>query len=123
MPTPMMRLFYLAIGTNLGKNTYSQGIIHDTPFIEVGNNCTIGQYALLIPHIIEGNRLAHFPIKIGDHVTVGAHAVVLAGVVIEDHAIVATGAVVSKGTRIETGEVWGGVPARRLKTRAQVAQD
>ena len=122
VPTPIMRLFYLALGTKMGKNTYSQGIIHDPPFIEIGDNCTIGQYALLIPHVIEGDRLAHFPINLGNHVTVGAHAVVLSGVVIGDHAIVATGAVVLKGTRIGPGEVWGGVPARRLKTGAQAPQ-
>jgi len=122
VPTPLMRLFYLALGTKMGKNTYSQGIIHDPPFIEIGDNCTIGQYALLIPHVIEGNKLAHFPITIGNDVTVGAHAVVLSGVVIGNHAIVATGAVVLKGTRIEAGEVWGGVPARRLKTGMQTPQ-
>src|SRR5215510_7309815 len=28
MPAPLMRGFYLALGTRLGTNTYSQGIIH-----------------------------------------------------------------------------------------------
>jgi hypothetical protein len=115
MPAPLMRVFYLALGTKLGSNTYSQGIIHDPPFIEVGNNSTIGQYAILVPHVIEGSRLAHFPIRIGDGVTIGAHSSILSDVVIGDNAIVATGAVVVKGTRIGAGEVWGGVPAKRIK--------
>jgi hypothetical protein len=115
VPAPFMRWFYLALGAKLGENTYSQGIIHDPPFVEVGAHSVIGQSALLIPHIIEGGRLAHYPIRIGNHVTIGAHAVVLSGVTIGDHAIVATGAVVSKGTQIAGGEIWGGVPARALK--------
>jgi acetyltransferase-like isoleucine patch superfamily enzyme len=115
-PAPLMRLFYLALGARLGRNTYSQGILHDPPFIDVGVNSVIGQDALLIPHVIEGRRLAHYPIRIGNNVTVGAHAVVLPGVTIGDDAIVATGAVVLKGTRIGAGETWGGVPARRLRT-------
>lgn len=119
VPTPLMRLFYLALGTKLGSNTYSQGIIHDPPFIEVGANSVIGQSALLIPHVIEGDRLAHFPIRIGDHVTIGAGAAILADVVIGDRAIVATGAVVPKGARIGAGEVWGGVPAKRLQARQE----
>lgn len=114
-PAPLMRQFYLALGARLGENTYSQGIIHDPPFIDVGENSVIGQYALLVPHVIEGRRLAHYPIRIGNNVTVGAHAVVLSDVIIGDNAIVATGAIVPKGTRIGAGEVWGGVPAKRLR--------
>jgi acetyltransferase-like isoleucine patch superfamily enzyme len=48
-------------------------------------------------------------------VTIGAHAIVMSDVEIADGAIVSAAAVVSKGTRIGPGEVWGGVPARRLK--------
>jgi succinyltransferase-like protein len=114
-PAPFMRLFYRALGARLGPNTYSQGILHDPPFVEIGANSVVGQSALLIPHVIEGTRLAHYPIRIGDNVTVGAAATVLAGVTIGDGAVVSAGAVVAKGTRIEQGEIWGGVPAKLLK--------
>jgi hypothetical protein len=116
VPAPLMRVFYLALGTRLGENTYSQGIIHDPPFVEIGSNSVVGQYAILVPHVIEGARLAHYPIRIGDNVTIGAHASVLAGVEIGDGAVVATGAVVKKGTRIGPGEVWGGVPAVPIRS-------
>lgn len=112
-----MRIFYLALGARLGTNTYSQGIIHDPSFVEMGNDGVVGQGALLIPHVIEGTRLAHYPIRIGNHVTIGAHAVVLADTIIENDAIVSAGAVVPKGTHIGAGEVWGGVPAKPLKQR------
>ncbi len=115
MPAPFMRLFYLALGTRLGENTYSQGIIHDPPFVEIGSNSVVGQSALLVPHVIEGNKLAHYPIRIGNNVTVGANSAVLSDVVIGDGAIVATGAVVPKGTRVGPGETWGGVPAKRIR--------
>jgi acetyltransferase-like isoleucine patch superfamily enzyme len=114
LPTPAMRLFYLALGTRLGRNTYTQGILHDPPFIEIGADSVVGQSALLIPHVIEGDRLGHYPIRIGDRVTIGALSAILSDVTIGDDAIVATGAVVAKGSRIAAGEVWGGVPARRI---------
>ncbi|MDP2835274.1 MAG: DapH/DapD/GlmU-related protein [Pseudomonadota bacterium] len=114
-PAPFMRLFYQALGARLGNNTYSQGIIHDPLFVSIGHDSVVGQGALLIPHVIEGDRLAHYPIRIGDHVTIGANAAVLSDVEIGDHAIVATGAVVKKGSRIGAHEVWGGVPARCIK--------
>lgn len=113
-PAPVMRLVYLALGARLGPNTYSQGILLDPPFVEIGANSVVGQFALIIPHVIEGRKLAHYPVRIGDNVTIGAHAVVLAGTEIGDGALVATGAIVPKGTRIGAGETWGGVPARRI---------
>ena len=115
IPVPLMRLFYLALGTRLGANTYSAGLLLDPPFLSLGRDCLVGQQAMLVPHVIEGRRLAHYPIAIGDRVTIGAGAIVLAGVTIGDDAIVSSGAVVTKGTRIGAGEVWGGVPARRLR--------
>ncbi len=115
IPIPLMRLFYQGLGAKLGANSYSSGIIFDPPFVEIGSNCIIGQSALIVPHVIEGNRLAMYAVRIGNDVTVGANAVILPDVIIGNHAIVAAGAIVSKGTRIGDGEFWGGVPAKRLK--------
>lgn len=114
-PAPLIRLFYLALGARLGPNTYSQGIIHDPLFVEIGANSTIGQSALVIPHVIEGHKLAHYTIRMGNNVTVGALAAILPGVQIGDGATVATGSVVTKGTCIGPQEVWGGVPAKRIR--------
>ena len=115
IPVPWLRLIYLGLGARLGANTYTSGIICDPVFVTVGHDSILGQDSLIVPHALEGRRLAHFPIRIGSNVTVGAHAVVLSGVTVGDDAIIATGAVVTKGTRIEAGEVWGGVPAKRLR--------
>lgn len=113
-PAPFMRLFYQALGARLGANTYSQGIIHDPLFVEIGRDSVVGQGALLVPHVIEGSRLAHYPILIGNNVTIGANSVVLSDVEIADRAMVASGSVVQKGSRIGPGEIWGGVPARLI---------
>ena len=116
VPVPLMRLIYLALGAKLGANTYSSGIILDPPFVEIGHDSIVGQFALIVPHVIEGTDLAHYPVRIGNNVTIGAHSCVLSGVTIGDDAIVATGAVVAKHTQIGMGEVWGGVPARLLQS-------
>jgi acetyltransferase-like isoleucine patch superfamily enzyme len=113
VPVPVMRAVYIALGARLGANTYSGGILFDPIFVKIGSNTIIGQGALIIPHVIEGPRLAHFPIRIGSNVTIGANAIILTDVEIGDRAIVATGAVVTKGTRIAAGETWGGIPATR----------
>ena len=105
VPVPVMRLVYLGLGAKLGNNTYSSGIILDAQFVEIGSNSIVGQYALLVPHVIEGKKLAHYPIQMGNNVTIGAGATVLSGVTIGDGAIVSTGAVVTKGINIGPGEI------------------
>lgn len=118
LPAPLARTLYIALGARLGDNTYSQGIILDPPFITIGANSVVGLGAILCPHIIEGKRLAHYPIKIGDNVTIAGTAIIMSDVVIGDGATIAVGAVVSKGARIGPGEYWSGNPARRRGVRA-----
>ena len=115
LPFPMLRLVHLALGARLGPNTFG-GVILDPPLTSVGGNCIIGHDAVLFAHAIEGSRFSLARIEIGDNVTIGAMAVVMSDVKIGDGAIVSAGAVVRKGTRIGVGEVWGGVPARLLKS-------
>lgn len=114
IPVPMTRLFYKALGAQIGENSYTAGVIYDAHLVKVGSNCLLGERTLLTPHQMEGSTLAFYPIEIGDSVTIGAHAVILPDVRIEDGAMVAAGSVVKKGTRILRNEIWGGVPARKI---------
>jgi acetyltransferase-like isoleucine patch superfamily enzyme len=113
-------LIYLALGAKLGRNTYTAGIICDPIFVTVGDNTILGQDSILAPHAIEGEKLGHHPIHIGNNVTVGGRVVILNDVTIGDGAIVGVGAVVTKGTRIGPREVWGGVPARLIRPAQDV---
>ncbi len=115
VPVPIMRMIYLALGARLGAETYSAGTILDPPLTEVGARSIIGHDAVLFSHVVEGTALSLAPIRIGDDVTIGAKAVIMPGVMIENGAIVAVGAVVPKGTHIGPRELWGGVPARCLR--------
>ena len=116
LPVPLLRAFYLALGARMADNSYTGGVIYDAHLVTIGANCLMGEGSLLTPHQMERHRLGYFPIVIGNNVTVGAHAVILPGVTIEDDAMIASGSVVPKGTLIQKGEVWGGVPAKLLKT-------
>lgn len=115
IPVPLQRLIYLALGARLGANTYSAGALLDPPLTHIGSNTIIGHDAVVFAHVIEGARLELKAVHIGNTVTIGAKAVVMAGVRIGDNAIVSTGAVVTKDTQIAAGEIWGGIPARRIK--------
>ncbi|WP_335965912.1 acyltransferase [Galbibacter sp. PAP.153] len=52
-------------------------------------------------------------IKIGNNVYIGARVTILKGVIIGNNVIIATGSVVNKN--IPSNQVWGGVPAKKLK--------
>ncbi len=115
---PMKKIFFYRIqGAHFGKRVAFNGILDDPWFTHIGDDCIIGDDAMLVCHIIgEWDKPISFaPIRIGNRVVVGARAVIMPGVTIEDGAIVGMNALVTKGTRIGAGEVWGGVPAKKIK--------
>lgn len=69
----------------------------------IGNKVTIGHSAVVHGCIIE------------DEAFVGMGATLLDGVVVEKHAMVAAGSLVRQDTRIPSGEVWAGNPAKFLR--------
>jgi acetyltransferase-like isoleucine patch superfamily enzyme len=80
IPVPLLRLIYLALGAKLGTNTYSAGVLLDPPLTRIGSNTIIGHDAVIFAHVIEGHKLELKAVIIGDTVTIGATAVVMAGV-------------------------------------------
>ncbi|PIN15778.1 Dynactin, subunit p25 [Handroanthus impetiginosus] len=100
---------YISIGT--GTNIQDNSLVHVAksnlsgkvlPTL-IGNNVTVGHSAVLHGCTIE------------DETFVGMGATLLDGVVVEKNAMVAAGALVRQNTRIPTGEVWGGNPAKFLR--------
>ena len=118
LPLPLLRLVYLALGARLGSNTYSAGALLDPPLTTIGSDSIVGHDAVVFAHVIEGERLELRRVVIGNGVTIGAHAVVMAGARIGDGAIISVGAVLTKDSVVGAGEVWGGSPARLLKKKA-----
>lgn len=69
----------------------------------IGNNVSIGHNA-----IVHG-------CTIHDNVLIGMGAIIMDDCIVESNSIVAAGAVVTKGTRIPSGTVYGGMPAKKIK--------
>ena len=92
--------------------------------IRIGAGSGIGQYNVLVAanhQIRPGEARFHTGweedrcgIEIGRNVWTGAGCIILPGAVIGDNSIIAAGSVVT-GT-VSPGELWGGVPARKIKT-------
>lgn len=115
LPVPISRFYHQMLGAKFGTGSYSAGHIMDPPYVEIGNDTLIGFGAVLTAHALEGENVFFEKIKIGDHVTIGLNAMIMPGAIIEDNAIVAAGALITKNTHIKKGEVWGGIPGKKLK--------
>lgn len=116
MPIGLLRVLLVAFGAKLGPNTYCSGVVLDPPLTTVGADTFLGQDCLIIPHlVVTGRPTSLRRVVIGDRVTVGAGAILLAGVRVGDDAVIAAGAVVTADTVVPAGEIWAGVPARRLR--------
>ncbi|RUT73216.1 gamma carbonic anhydrase family protein [Ancylomarina longa] len=98
----------------------------DVHYIKLGNNVNIQDNATIhatykkSPTNIGNNvSIAHNAVVHGctikDNVLIGMGAVVLDDAVIESNSIVAAGSVITKGTHVESGSVYAGAPAKKIK--------
>jgi len=116
--TPLLPLYHRLMGARIGRRVHiNTAVIADQNLLEIGDDTVIGGDVTLVCHAAERGRLVAAPVRIGRNVTVGLMAVILPGCTIGDGAIIAAGAVLSKGTQVGPGEVWAGVPARRMGRR------
>lgn len=73
----------------------------------IGDQVSIGHHA-----IVHGCTLE-------DRVLVGMGAIIMDHAVVASHSIIAAGAVVLENTKIESGSVYAGVPAKKVKDISQ----
>jgi len=113
-----------APSVHVGSNVSNKLNVVDPDLTYIGSNVILGGSSTVVAHslVFRGDDLvyASAPITIGNRVTVGGGAFVGLGARIGDDAIVEQGAIVAPFTRIPAGEVWGGNPARFLRTRDDI---
>lgn len=145
-PRPVRYLVYRAMGLDIrtmnifsglritgrslriGKDTF---LNHDCYLdvgrgrIEIGENCHLGPevmvltatHSILPDGSVERTSQSRTT-KVGDRVWLGARVTVLPGAVVESDCVVAAGAVVTG--RCESGGIYAGVPARRIRETAEL---
>lgn len=96
----------------IGERTNIQdgAIVHCTTGLTpayIGNDCVIGHQAMIHGATIE------------DEVLIGMGAIVLDEAVVPRHTIVAAGALVSPGSKLESGFLYAGIPAKKIKPLSQ----
>lgn len=116
--TPLLNFYHRLMGMRLGARVQiNTAVVADQNLITIGDDTVIGGDVTLVAHAAERGCIVTAPIHIGARVTVGLMAVILPGCVIGDGATIAAGSVLSKDTQVGPGEIWVGVPARRVGSR------
>jgi gamma-carbonic anhydrase len=97
-------VFHIRIGyeTNIQDNSVVHVTSNKNPTL-IGNRVTVGHSVTL------------HGCSIKDHVLIGIGSVVMDQSKVEEWSIVAAGSVVKPGTKIPSGKLWGGIPAREVR--------
>lgn len=90
----------------------------DPHMVEIGRNVTIGFRAIVAAHSQEREAIIYRKTVIEDDVLLGGDCKVYGGCTIKRGAVVLAGAVVTPGTVIGENELWGGMPAKKIKDLA-----
>lgn len=108
-------LVHAGFGARIGQQVAIAGVLRDHPLLTLGLGATIGQNAVVVAHAITHDEIVLKPIVIGSGGVVGIGCVVMPGVELGEGAVLAPGAVATTNTKIAPYELWGGIPARKLK--------
>ena len=98
----------------------------DVHFIKIGNkvniqdgaiiHCTYQKHPTIIGNNVSiGHRALVHGCTIHDDVLVGMGAIVMDNVVVEENVLIGAGAVVLENSRLESGHIYAGVPAKKVK--------
>ncbi len=115
-------LLHVGFGASVGPQVAIAGVLRDHPLLEIGARATIGQNSVITAHAITHDEIVLKPVKIAAGAVVGMNSVVMPGVELGENAVLAPGSVATIDTKIPANELWGGIPARRLKALSRPAQ-
>lgn len=120
----LLRTKGVAIGENCDIS--KSALFSNEPYlITIGNNVRITQRVKFITHdgglwtlrkmgLISEKEVKYGKISIGDNCNISWDVTIMPGVSIGKNCVVAAGSIVTKS--IPDGEVWGGIPAKKIET-------
>jgi len=113
--TPFGIWFLKAMGMNLGRHVFiNTEYISDPQLITLGNDVALGGSVRIFAHYGGHGNLVVEPVVVGERATIGIAATIMGDVRIGQDATILAHSVLMPGSRVGNGEVWGGVPARRI---------
>jgi len=84
-------------------------VSHDSPYNPGGYPLTIGD------GVTVGHQVVLHGCTVGDNCLIGIGARVMDGAIVEPNVLLGAGSLVTPGKRLETGYLWVGAPARKIR--------
>lgn len=112
--TPILPAILRCLGASIGSGCHI-GILYIGPamdLVSIGNDVCMGKDIILSTSWVERGRLILKEVQIKSETYLGSHSVIEGGATIEEGAELGPLSMVPQGTRIPTGELWAGSPAR-----------
>ncbi len=113
--------YYRGMGAKMPDSVLLGGktLISDPWSLELGENVNVGADAVILGHLGHGKEIFLGRVVIGDGAVVGMRAVIFPDVRIGNYAQVGAASLVVRGTRIPDGEIWAGIPAKKISARVK----
>ena len=124
-PTPMNILFYRMMGMKIGKNVHLNTTnISDPCLIEIGDKVTVGGSAHIIAHYAAKGYIIVDHVKIGNGATVGLKATIMGDVEIGEKAAIGPHEVILPKSRIPAGrKPFEKIESKMISRNEQPSQD
>jgi len=109
--TPVMNVFFRAMGAKIGHNVWCETWYLDDPdLVTIRENVVVGRNADIQTHLFHDRLLRLDTVTIGDNVSIGSSTYVLPGSVIANDAEIGAGSLVPRDENVPAASSWWGNP-------------
>ena len=120
VPSFVANAYFRICGANIQVGAQiNSHYLNDPNLLTIEQDVVIGGGAVINGHLVERGELIFCPILVEKGALIGTGAMIQPGVHIGAGAVIASHAVVPKYKVIPAGEVWGGIPARKIKDSSE----
>jgi acetyltransferase-like isoleucine patch superfamily enzyme len=113
--SPIWTMYLRLNGARIGRRVYvNTTFVSDHNLLEFGDDVVIGGDAHVSGHTVEGGVVKTASVRLGRNVTIGLNSVVDIDIEIGDDCQVGALSLVPKHSRLESGAVYAGIPAKRM---------
>jgi acetyltransferase-like isoleucine patch superfamily enzyme len=121
--TPIWTAYLRLNGAAIGRRVYVNSLfISDHNLLEFGDDVVIGGEVHLSGHTVEAGVVKTARVRLGRGVTIGLGSVIDIGVTIGDATQIGALSFVPKHTKVDSGGIYAGIPARRIERTSSALQ-
>ena len=121
--TPVMNVFFRAMGARIGHNVWCETWYLDDPdLVTIRDNVVVGRNADIQTHLFHDRLLRLDQVTIGNNVSIGSSTYVLPGTVIANDAEIGAGSLVPRDESVPGASSWWGNPIIAMDQTAPYVQ-